>query len=75
LIWQWLDAPRALPELVAAVEREFGVTQGQALRDLTQFLDDMISAGLVQSCQRVEMTAIEMTATESQGMLETAGSL
>lgn len=75
LIWQLLDAPTALRELVAAVEGEFGVTQDRALRDVTQFLDDMISAGLVESCQRVEVTAIEMTPTESQGMLETAGSL
>jgi hypothetical protein len=75
LIWQLLEAPRALPELVAAVEREFGVTQEQARRDVTQFLDDMFSVGLVQTCHSVATTAIEMTATESTGMLETAGSL
>jgi hypothetical protein len=74
-LWQLLDMPRALPELVGGVQREFGVGQEQAQREVTQFLDDMLSAGLVQSCQRVEVTAIEMTATESRGMFETAGSL
>ena len=75
LIWQLLDAPRALPELVATVEREFGVTQEQAQRDVTQFLDDMLGAGLVQTSQRVAVAGFEMTATESTRMLETAGSL
>ena len=75
LIWQLLDMPRALPELVSAVERECGVRQERAQRDVTQFLDDMLSAGLVQIDQRVGVAAIEMTATEStaQGLWETAG--
>src|ERR1700693_4867618 len=67
LIWQLLDVPRALPELVGAVEREYGVGQEQAQRDVTQFLDDMLSVGLVQTCQRVAVTATEATETESQG--------
>ncbi len=74
-LWQLLDLPRALPELVGGVEREFGVGQEQAQRDVTRFLDDMLCAGLVQSSQRVEVAAFEMSATESRGMLETAGSL
>jgi hypothetical protein len=76
LIWQLLDVPRAVPELVGAVEREYGVGPEQAQRDVTQFLDDTVSAGLVQTCQRVAVTAIEATATESKGQVlwETAGS-
>ncbi len=76
LVWQLLDAPRALPELVGAVERANGVGQEQAQRDVTQFLDDMVSVGLVQTCQRVAVTVIEATATESKGQVlwETAGS-
>jgi hypothetical protein len=74
-IWQLLDVPRAVPELVAAVEREFGVRREQAQKDVTQFLEDMLSVGLVQTCKRVEVTAIEMAATETQGLLETADSL
>ena len=76
LIWQLLDVPRALSELVDAVEREYGVRQEQAERDVKQFLEDMFSVGLVQIEQRVRVTAIERTATEStaQGLWETAGS-
>jgi hypothetical protein len=73
-LWELLDVPRALPGLVARVEREFGVTQEQAQRDVTQFLDDMLRVGLVQTCQSVATPAIEMTATELSGMLEAAGS-
>jgi hypothetical protein len=62
--------------LIDAVEREYGVRQELARRDVTQFLDDMLSVGLVQIEQRVAVTAIEMTAAEStaQGLWETAGS-
>jgi hypothetical protein len=76
LIWQLLDEPRALPELVDAVEREYGVRQELAQRDVTQFLDDMLSAGLVQIEQRVATSAIEITATEwtAHGLFETADS-
>ncbi len=71
LIWQLLEVPRALGELVDAVEREYGVRQELAQRDVKQFLDDMLSVGLVQIEQRVAVTAIEMTAT---GLWETADS-
>jgi hypothetical protein len=81
LIWHLLDAPRTLTELIGAVEREYEVGQEQAQKDVTQFLDDMLSVGLVEVYQRAamittEMTAPEMTATESKGqeMLEAAGS-
>src|ERR1700693_3966953 len=67
LIWQLLGEPRALPELVDVVEREVGIGQEQAQRDVTQFLDDMLRVGLVQTCQRVAVTATEATETESQG--------
>jgi hypothetical protein len=75
-VWQFLEVSRALPELIDAVEREYGVRQELARRDVTQFLDDMLSVGLVQIEQRVAVTAIEMTAAEStaQGLWETAGS-
>ena len=65
---------RALSELAGAVERDFGVGQEQAQKDVAQFLDEMVSVGLVQTCQPVAVTAIEMTATESTGIWETAGS-
>jgi hypothetical protein len=80
LIWQLLDSPRGLTDLIDAVEREYDVPQEQAQKDVTQFLNDMLSVGLVEICQ-VEidksgaMPEISMTATEPnrQQVLETAG--
>jgi Coenzyme PQQ synthesis protein D (PqqD) len=81
LIWRLLEAPRELTELIGAVEREYEVGQEQAQKDVTRFVDDMLSVGLVEICPRVavaetEMTSINMTAAEShrQAGLETAGS-
>jgi hypothetical protein len=81
LIWQLLDAPRSLTELIDAVEQEYEVGQEQAQKDVAQFLNDMLSVGLVELCPRVAMaemgtTTVEMTAAESnrQAVLETAGS-
>lgn len=80
LIWRLLEAPRELTELIGAVEREYEVGQEQAQKDVTRFVDDMLSVGLVEVCPRVavaetEMTSINMTAAEShrQTVLETAG--
>jgi hypothetical protein len=79
LIWQLLDKPRPLAELVDAVEREYEVEPEQAQKDVQQFLNDMLSVGLVELCPRVAttatgMTAAEMTVPESNGqaVLETA---
>jgi hypothetical protein len=80
LIWQLLDSPRGLAELIDAVEREYEVGQEQARTDVTQFLNDMLSVGLVDICPKVAVTAAEMItvgkiAAESnrQEILETAG--
>jgi len=69
LIWQLLEAPRALPELISAVERECKVRTDEAQREVTQFVDEMFSIGLVEVCQGIAMT------TEANGNieLETAG--
>jgi hypothetical protein len=86
LIWQLLDAPRGLTELIDAVEQKYAVGQEQAQKDVTRFLDDMRSVGLVDVCPNAatvemdgvetEMTGPEMTATEPnpEAVLETAGS-
>ena len=79
LIWQLLDAPKSLGNLVDAVEREFDVEQEQARKDVTQFLSDMRSVGLLDVCPRAaaatDMTALEMAAdSDRQAELETAGS-
>src|ERR1700691_520575 len=53
LIWQRLESPRSLAELISAVEEEYAVEHGQAERDVTQFLSDMFSAGLVEAFAQV----------------------
>ena len=48
LIWQLLEMPRDVSELVSAVEREYDVDPQQALQDVSKFLNDMLSVGLVE---------------------------
>ncbi len=81
LIWKLLDTPRGLTDLIDAVEREYEVEKEQAQKDVTQFLNDMLSVGLLDVAQRVavtesEMTGMDMTAAQSnrQAVLETAAS-
>jgi hypothetical protein len=85
LIWKLLDTPRRLTDLIAAVESEYEVDHQQAQKDVTRFLDDLRSVGLLESCpirsqvedrEGIARTPLEMTAAESnrQPELETAGS-
>jgi coenzyme PQQ synthesis protein D (PqqD) len=81
LIWQLLDAPRSLADLIDAVEREYHIDPNQARKDVTTFLKDMQTVGLVDVRPGVaavdnDMAGMELTAAESnrQEMLETAGS-
>ena len=48
LIWQLLEMPRDVSELVSAVEREFDIDPPQAQQDVSKFLNDMLSVGLVE---------------------------
>ena len=48
LIWQLLEIPRNVSELVLAVEREYDVDPQQAQQDVSKFLNDMLSVGLVE---------------------------
>jgi hypothetical protein len=48
LIWQLLDMPRDLSELVSAVEQEYDVDPAQAQQDVSKFLNDVLSVGLVE---------------------------
>lgn len=48
LIWKLLDIPRDLLELVAAVAQEYEVENERARKDVERFLNDMLSAGLVE---------------------------
>jgi hypothetical protein len=49
LIWKLLDIPKSLTELVAAVEQEYKVESERARKDVEQFLNDMLSAGLAEA--------------------------
>jgi hypothetical protein len=67
LIWQSLEIPKGLSELISTVENEYAVEQEQAERDVMQFLNDMLSVGLVEARPGVAMAAIEPPAqTEMQ---------
>ncbi len=59
LIWQSLEVPKGLSELITTVENEYAVEQEQAERDVMQFLNDMLSVGLVEARPGVAMAAIE----------------
>ncbi len=48
LIWQSLESPKSLDELVSVVENEYAVERDQAEQDVKQFLHDMLAADLVQ---------------------------
>jgi Coenzyme PQQ synthesis protein D (PqqD) len=71
LIWQLLETPRALTELAGAVQREYGVRQEQAQTDVTQFVAEMFSAGLIEACPSAAMIATE---SNEPVEWETAGS-
>src|ERR1700737_4884001 len=48
LIWQLLEIPRDVSELVSAVEREYVVDLQQAQQDVSKFLNEVLSVGLVE---------------------------
>jgi hypothetical protein len=76
LIWKLLDTPRSLADLIEAVEHEYAVEPERAQKDVTQFLNDMSSVGLLDVSAEKEMASLEMAASESkrQMVLETAAS-
>jgi hypothetical protein len=48
LIWKMLESPRTLSELATAVVDEYEVDRLQAERDVTHFVNEMKSVGLVE---------------------------
>jgi hypothetical protein len=61
LIWQSMESPKGLAELITVVEQEYSVAHDQAERDVKQFLQDMLSANLVEVREQVSMAAINST--------------
>jgi len=79
LIWQLLDSPRTLADLVNAVNREYEVAQELARNDVSQFLSEMLSVGLLDVQLDVQplvavveshLGTIDMTARESSPRTE-----
>jgi hypothetical protein len=66
LIWQSLETPKGLLELISAVEHEYAVEQEQAEREVMQFLNDLLSVGLVEARPGVALAAIDSVQTEMQ---------
>ncbi len=70
LIWQSLESPKALAELINVVQQEYAVSYEQAERDVKQFLNDMLSVGLVELPEHVPMPSMNSIA---QGELHSPG--
>jgi hypothetical protein len=69
LIWQLLESPRPISDLIDAVEREYEVAREQAQPDVMTFVNEMLSAGLLDLCPPGAMGA-----RETQTNQQTAGS-
>ena len=66
LIWQLLETPISLADLILAVEHEYAVGEEQARKDVMKFVEDMFAVGLVQVSQNVAVVA----AASNQAMWE-----
>ena len=73
LIWQLLENPKGLADLIGAVEQEYDVTHEQARRDVTQFLQDTLAVGLVEVSAAVDCKAMDSGA-HAQSEMQAAGS-
>ena len=73
LIWQLLENPNGLADLISALEREYDVAPDQARRDVTQFLQDTLAVGLVEVSAAVDYAAMD-SAGQAQGEMQAAGS-
>lgn len=61
-LWQALESPKDLAELVSAVQQEYAIDREQAERDVRRFLMDTQSVGLIESRQEVSMAAMNAAA-------------
>ncbi len=58
LLWESLASLQSFADLVEAVECEYAVAREQAERDVMQFLNDVINAGLVEVREQVAVAAM-----------------
>jgi hypothetical protein len=71
IIWQSMESPKTLRELTSAVQQEYAVARDQAEKDVKQFLQDTLSAGLIEVREQASMAAMNST---EQGERQSAGS-
>jgi hypothetical protein len=69
LIWQLLETPKGLADLINAVEQEYDVAPDQARLDVTQFLQDTLAVGLVEVSAAVDYVAMN-SAGQAQSELQ-----
>jgi hypothetical protein len=55
VIWQALESPKGRAELIRVLEHECALEHERAERDVTQFLNDMLSAELVEVREEVQV--------------------
>jgi hypothetical protein len=53
LIWQSLESPKALADVIGVVADEYDVAREQAQEDAERFVKEMISLGLVDLCPTI----------------------
>ena len=58
-IWQSLEEPTSVADVIASVEHEYAVTGDQARQDVMRFVEDLLSVGLVNPCQSAAVIAGE----------------
>lgn len=56
-IWQSLESPKALADVIGKVADEYDIAIEQAREDVERFVKEMIAVGLVDLCPRTAMTA------------------
>jgi hypothetical protein len=64
LIWQMLETPKGLSELVDAVEAEYSVGRERAESDATHFLNEMLAESLIELRPRIAMVPMDATVPE-----------
>jgi hypothetical protein len=66
LLWERLESPRGVDQLVNDLEREYDVTHEQAEQDVTEFLKDMLAVGLVEKSTAAVLPVAQGGAAEAQ---------
>src|SRR5579863_10056198 len=60
LIWKLLESPRTVAQLATAVAQAYEVDSAQAERDVTNFVNEMKSVGLVEAQASMAMEGTEL---------------